>query len=92
MQSPELINIEVVYADPNQQVIRAVQISPGASIEDCIALSEISEQCDIKQLAEHKVGIFGVIKPLDASVQDGDRVEIYRPVESKTSAQATAST
>ena len=87
MQSPELINIEVVYADPEQQVIRAVQIPPGSNIEECIALSDITQQCGINNIADHKVGIYGVIKSLDTSVQDGDRVEIYRPVESKTSTQ-----
>ena len=90
MHNPELINVEVVYADPAQQVIKAVQLSPGATIEECIAMSEMLQQVPSIDLGKNKVGIYGAIKTLHDTVQDGDRIEIYRPVESssaKTSAK-----
>ncbi|MGD8639557.1 MAG: RnfH family protein [Gammaproteobacteria bacterium] len=81
LHNPQLINVEVVYADNDNQIIRAVQASPGVTIEDCIAMSDILDSCSHIDLTKNKVGIYGMVKPLSATVQDGDRIEVYRPVE-----------
>jgi len=80
MQKQELINVEVVYADPTQQLIKSLQVMPNASIKDCIMASELVQAVPELDLTVNKVGIFGVVKTLNETVSDGDRIEIYRPV------------
>lgn len=77
---PMKLSIEVVYANAEAQVIQAVQLSRGATIEDGIVMSGILDQCPDIDLASNKVGIHGTIKPLSEVLQDGDRIEVYRPV------------
>ncbi len=76
------IKIEVVYAEPKRQIINEVQVPDGATIEDGIVLSGILDELPHIELTETRVGIFGAIKPLAEVLRDGDRVEIYRPVNS----------
>ena len=80
---PMMLSVEVVYATKAQQIIKAVQLARGATIEDAIVLSGILEKCPEVDLSSNKVGIHGMIKPLTDCLTDGDRVEIYRPVTAK---------
>jgi putative ubiquitin-RnfH superfamily antitoxin RatB of RatAB toxin-antitoxin module len=80
MANSSMINIEVVYALPEKQTIKEIQIPKGASIEDSIKLSGILDDCPEIDISQQKVGIHGMIKPLSDVVHTGDRVEIYRPV------------
>ena len=43
MENSSLFSIEVVYALPKKQTVKAIQVPKGASIEDCIKLSGILE-------------------------------------------------
>lgn len=83
---PNRISVEVVYATRDKQRIKAVQVSPGATIDDAIMVSGILDDFPEVELASCKVGIHGALKALNQAVHDGDRVEIYRPVESGKSA------
>jgi len=74
------ISVEVVYAAEKDQYINEIQVPVGATLEDAIVLSGIIESCSDIDLKTNKVGVFGSIKPLNAELNDGDRVEIYRPV------------
>jgi len=80
MGDEKRINIEVVFAENDRQIINELQVPQGATIEDGIVLSGILEQLPDMDLAENKVGIYGMVKPLAEVLHDGDRIEIYRPV------------
>lgn len=80
---PKLITVEVVYATRDKQSCSEIQLSPGATVEDGIAVSGLLESFPEIDLSKFKVGIFGVIKPMSHPVKEGDRIEIYRPVESR---------
>lgn len=80
---PKLLTVEVVYATREKQCCDEIQLSPGATIDDGIAVSGILETFPEIDLSQFKVGIFGTIKPLNHPVKEGDRIEIYRPVESR---------
>jgi len=73
--------VEVAYARPDAQVIETVALAPGASVGDAIAGSTLPQQFPEIDLASQRVGIFGQLTDLSASVGDGDRVEIYRPLQ-----------
>jgi hypothetical protein len=52
----------------------------GATIQDAIARSGILKQFPEIDLEKNKVGIFSKLSKLDAALNDGDRIEIYRPI------------
>ena len=74
------ITVEVVYVTSDKQVVLETQVPRGANIEDGVVLSGLLEQCDDVDLAENKVGLFGMIKSLTETLSDGDRIEVYRPI------------
>jgi len=76
------INIEVAYATPQKQVIRAVNVDTGTTIGAAIVQSGIMmdfPELD-NELENAKVGIFGKMATMTTKLDDGDRVEIYRPL------------
>jgi len=75
--------IEVVYVYNDEQYIKEIQLSSGATIEDGIIMSGLLEKCAEIDLSINKVGIHGLIKPLSEKLNDGDRIEIYRPITAK---------
>lgn len=81
LNDPEQITVEVVYATRERQAINEIQVSPGATVEDCILVSGIVKEFPEIDLAAAKVGTHGTIKKLGDEVREGDRIEIYRPVE-----------
>ena len=76
----ELMEIEVAYVKPGEQIVLALQGKPGITVEQAIRDSGIIEDCPEIDLGKNKVGIFGKAARLDAELRAGDRVEIYRPL------------
>lgn len=76
----ELLDIEVAYVKPGDQILRALQGKPGMTVEQAIKSSGIIEDCPEIDLGKNKVGVFGKAAKLDAELRPGDRVEIYRPL------------
>ena len=74
------MKVEVAYALPQEQVILVVEVEPGATVTQVIQRSGIMERYDSNDLTKNKVGVFGKLAKLDAVLQSGDRVEIYRPL------------
>jgi putative ubiquitin-RnfH superfamily antitoxin RatB of RatAB toxin-antitoxin module len=74
------IQVEVIYALPEQQPLARVQLAEGATVEDAIRASGMLEAFPEIDLARNKVGIFSRLVKLDETVRDKDRVEIYRPL------------
>lgn len=72
------IAVEVAYARPDEQVILAVHLPAGATVEEAIRRSGVLERFQEIDLGKNKVGIFSKITKLDAALRDKDRVEIYR--------------
>ena len=80
--SIQSINIEVAYALPDKQIIRAVNVDVGTTIGAAIVQSGIMmdfPELDI-ELENAKVGIFGKVASMTTVLAEGDRVEIYRPL------------
>jgi len=81
MTEQQKIKVEVAYALPDEQVILLVHVDHGSTVEQAIGLSGILEHYpEINPGKLNKVGIFGKLAKLDKVLQDGDRVEIYRPL------------
>lgn len=78
--TPTTIRVEVAYARPDEQAIIPVEVPEGTTLEQAIVQSRIQERFPEIQLQTAKVGVFGKLGKLSATVRAGDRVEIYRPL------------
>jgi len=76
----ETINVEVAYAEPEQQLIIPVNVDLGTTIGGAIVQSGIMMEFPELDIENSKVGIFGKASTMEAQLKDGDRVEIYRPL------------
>lgn len=76
----EMIDIEVVYALPHEQVLLKLKMPQGATVGEAINASGVVERHPEIDLAKNKLGIFGKLIKADAVLRDRDRVEIYRPL------------
>lgn len=74
------LRVEVAFATPERQPVLEVRVAAGTTVEQAIRLSGILGRCPEIDLAKNAVGIFGERARLDDVVQDGDRLEIYRPL------------
>jgi uncharacterized protein len=79
MPDSERIEVSVIYALPNDQIIVRVLIAPGASVADavraCGLLPSISPSGEVPRCA-----IFGEVVEPTRTLKQGDRVEILRPL------------
>ena len=74
------MKIGIAYALPQRQAWFDVNLPDGATIKDAIERSGILGQFPEIDLEKQKIGVFGKVSKLDAVLNDGDRVEIYRPI------------
>ena len=73
-----LIEIEVVYAKPDEQALVKLTVPGGSNVEQALSLSGLLERFPEIHLSELKTGVFGTICKPDQILRQGDRVEIYR--------------
>jgi putative ubiquitin-RnfH superfamily antitoxin RatB of RatAB toxin-antitoxin module len=76
----ELISIEVAYALPDKQEILALNVDVDCTVEQAIIESGICHFFDDIDLKVNKVGIWSRAVKLADTLNEGDRIEIYRPL------------
>jgi len=74
------IRIEVVYAEPQRAIVKALSLPRGASVADALLEAAKDAQLMSIDLVRAAVGIHGQLVRRDQILRDGDRVEIYRPL------------
>jgi len=75
------LDVEVVYARPGREHAVTVRLSAGATLGDAVAASGILERHPELDAARLKIGVYGKSRALDSAAADGDRIEIYRELE-----------
>lgn len=80
MSADSSINVEVVYADSEKQTLLRLKVPEEVTVQEVIESSGILELFPAIDLSTQKVGIFSQLCSLDKIVEEGDRVEIYRPL------------
>jgi uncharacterized protein len=80
MELNEIIRVELIYIEPNSQNSLKLELSKGTSIKQAIHQSGLLDQFPDIDLNINKVGIYNKIQTLDTIIQDGGRIEIYRPL------------
>jgi hypothetical protein len=76
----DTVNIEVVYALPNEQILLKRSVPTGTTVADAILASGMLVKHPEIDIAKNKLGIFGKLTKSDAVIRDKDRIEIYRPL------------
>lgn len=76
------LRVEVAYALPDRQTLLALDVDSGCTVYEAAVKSEIVDLHPEIDLTSAAMGVFGrvVTRPRQEPVQDGDRVEIYRPL------------
>ncbi|EPY01314.1 RnfH family protein [Magnetospirillum fulvum] len=74
------MKVGVVYATPARQSWLTIDVPDGSTVKDAIEKSGILRQFPEINLDAQKVGIYGKATTLEAVVEDGARIEIYRPI------------
>lgn len=59
----------------------AITVPAGTTLADALRLSGMQQRHPQIDLAAQPVGIWGALRALDAVLREGDRVEIYRPLQ-----------
>jgi putative ubiquitin-RnfH superfamily antitoxin RatB of RatAB toxin-antitoxin module len=75
-----VIRVEIVYAQPQHSIVKALKMPQGALIADALASAAADEVFRGVDLANCAVGIFGRVVRQEQMLKDGDRIEIYRPL------------
>lgn len=83
-----MIRVEVVYALPEQQFLTAVLLPEGSTAAEALEQSGFKAQFPEVDFTLAGMGVFsrlldgrGNPTPDDYVMQDGDRLELYRPLQ-----------
>jgi uncharacterized protein len=75
------LRVEIVYALPEAQYLIELDMTAGATIEDALNRVRATPGFADVDLDHASVGIFGtVVADRAQRLNEGDRVEIYRPL------------
>lgn len=74
------IHIQIAYALPERYFLHDYAVEPGTTVQSAVINSGILTQFDDIDLRKNQVGIFARPAKLTDVLQDGDRIEIYRPL------------
>jgi putative ubiquitin-RnfH superfamily antitoxin RatB of RatAB toxin-antitoxin module len=84
-ETAAMINVELAYALPDRQFLISLKVSSGTTALQAIDKSDLRQK--FPELDISKVGIFsqvlgskGLAEADVYKLQEGDRVEIYRPL------------
>lgn len=81
MGKPEIV-VEVVYALADQQKLLRLSLPHGTTVRQAVLQSGMQLHFPELDLLDSPLGIFGkaVSKPEERVLEEGERVEIYRPL------------
>lgn len=74
------MKVSVVYALPEEQTWLPIEVEESATLMTAIHTSGLLNMFPDIDLETQKVGIFGKASSLEATLSEGDRVEIYRAI------------
>lgn len=76
----DMIDIEIAYATPEKQVILVQSIKANTLPRDAVMASDMLEHFAEIDLEIIDMGVFGKAIKADYELQQGDRIELYRPL------------
>ncbi|MCB1633466.1 MAG: RnfH family protein [Xanthomonadales bacterium] len=76
--STERCRVDVVLALPTETLRVRLELAPGSCVEDAVRLSKLDAHPQAPAQLDGHVGRWGQVCGLDAAVEEGDRIELYR--------------
>jgi putative ubiquitin-RnfH superfamily antitoxin RatB of RatAB toxin-antitoxin module len=74
------MDVEVVYAEPSEQVVVVLRVAPGTTAREAVLRSGLLSRFPEIHVDRDGLGVFGVRVEGEHVLRHGDRVEIYRPL------------
>jgi len=81
MPERPVIHVSVVCAAPDRVFLRELQLPQGASVSDAIEASGFRQAWPEVPVSAERLGVFARKVDFTTSLQEGDRVEIYRALK-----------
>lgn len=81
MPAAETLLVEVAYATPERQILLSLTVPAGSTVEQAIAASGLCERHPEVRMDHCRIGIFGRLTTPAQRLCEGDRIEIYRPLQ-----------
>ena len=77
-----MIQVEVAYALPEKQLIVPLSVKKGTTMYDAVVQSGIADKFAGLDVDAVPMGVFGKAerKPKERVLEEGERVELYRPL------------
>ena len=73
--------VEVVYAEPGQQVLRQMTVNPGTSVLEAVRLADLRKEFPALRPEDAEFAVWGRKAAAGHVLRHGDRVEILRPLK-----------
>ncbi|HEY2145674.1 MAG TPA: RnfH family protein [Steroidobacteraceae bacterium] len=80
------IRVEIVYAQPQHSIIKSFTLTQGSMVLDALRAAALDADFSKVDIDNSPVGIYGKPARKDQVLADGDRVEIYRPLQQEPKA------
>ena len=75
------MRVEIVFALPERQELLEIDVEEGATVADVITRSILAGLFPGQDFAALQAGVWGKVVARDQVLREGDRVELYRPLE-----------
>jgi len=77
----EAVTVEVAYAEPARQFLETLTVPAGTTAGEAVDRSGLERAFPALDLSGAPIGILGTPVARDHVLGEGDRVEVYRPLE-----------
>ena len=72
--------IEVCHAEPQRAIVKSYPLTAPATVADALRVAAADPAFAGLDVLQSSVGIYGITVSRDRVLEDGDRVELYRPL------------
>ena len=76
----QMISAEVVYAAVDRQALLSISVPTGTTVRQALLVAEVTSAFPELDFAHCPVGIFGKVVDGGRVLEEGERIEIYRPL------------
>ena len=81
MATVDQIQVEVVYALPDETFRKSLSVPAGTTLKQAVELSGVQTKHPEIDLSINKTGVYSKLRNPDSILVGGDRVEIYRDLK-----------
>jgi putative ubiquitin-RnfH superfamily antitoxin RatB of RatAB toxin-antitoxin module len=75
------MRVTVAFALPGLQEVLEVEVPDGATVAQALGAAPLAERFPGIDFSALDAGLWGVRTARDTALREGDRVELYRPLE-----------